>query len=136
MENCLEALSHHWNEYWKYIVPTQIYFPLSSLPVWKQNQQNQNVQHSILPHSVYHKQKFTSLFLISSSLNRNKIIIKRSRIILPKWYKVILHHMIQKTVLLRFNLISRHFTSRADKQFPMHFQFAIGDGILTEIYIL
>lgn len=52
MENCLEALSHHWNEYWKYIVPTQIYFPLSSLPVWKQNQQNQNVQHSILPHSL------------------------------------------------------------------------------------
>lgn len=81
---------------------------------------------------TYHEQKFTSLSLISSSLNRNEII--RSRILFPKWHEVVLHHMIQKAVLLRFTLINRHFTSRADKQFQMHFQFSIGDGILTEIY--
>lgn len=117
--------------YWIYIVPTQYHFTLSSLPVWKQNQKT---QYSISPH--YHKQKFTSLSLISSSLNRNEIIITSSRILFPKWYKVILHHMIQKAVLLRFTLINRHFTSRADKQFQVHFQFSIGDGIPIEIYLL
>lgn len=43
MENCLEALSHHWNRGTENTYsPPKYIFPLSSLPVWKKPQKQQN----------------------------------------------------------------------------------------------
>lgn len=57
MGNCVEALSHHWNRGTENTYsPPKYNFPLSSLPVWKKTQNQQNTKtkrfNTISPHSL------------------------------------------------------------------------------------